>query len=361
MAVSTANTPEEASRELLEEIQRVLAEKDCEIGRNSKFNDDHWRSLACIPNLVRSADAVVDGADKNVFLREAKSDPPRLYRFQISPDEQGQLLTIDFGILRWSMIYYNENVILVGGVNKATSQCTGGMIAVRTNDNGTLSPVPIFTDMPTRRSRTTALVHTNIQNGASYIIVIGGEDDNEATLTTVEILAIGTTAETSIWYQAKDIPEALHGSSATIVNGYLYLLGGWNKRDHPTSSVFRCNVDTLITSCKPATPFQATTPISEVVWEKLPDLPVQIATCTSFHNDLIVVGGRANATPVSDIRCYNEQYGRWEVIGYLPHPRYNCFAIGLSDKLIVIGGKKANIYSEDTIDIFEIKKCQRCQ
>ena len=169
-------------------------------------------------------------------------------------------------------------------------------------------------------------------------------------ITTVEILE--PTAQNSRWYRAKDIPEALHGSSATIVNGCLYVLGGWNKCDHPTSSVFKCNIDTLIYSCQLAPPFQAT---SEKIWDKLPDLPVQIATCTSFRNDLIVVGGRANAIPVSDIRCYNEQYSRWEVIGYLPHPRYNCFAIGLSDKLIVIGGKNDNTKSEDFIDIFEIQ------
>ena len=135
------------------------------------------------PNWVRSADAVVDGTGTNVFLREAKSDPPKIYQFQTSTDEweQPTCIPINFGLLRWSMIFYNE-VILVGGVNKAISKCTGGIIAVRSNDNVTLSPVPIFTDMPTRCSRLTALVHTNTQSGASYIIVIGGEDDNEATL-----------------------------------------------------------------------------------------------------------------------------------------------------------------------------------
>ena len=351
MAASAAVTPEEVSRRVVEQIQCVLAEKDCEI-RNSKFCDDQWRSLACIPNLVRSADAVVDYSSQNAYLRQAKSDPVKIYHLQTSTDEWEQPITINFGILRCSMIYYKE-VIMVGGIDKATSQCTNGLIGVRFNDDRTLRPECIFPDMPTRRCRTTALVHTDPQSGASYIIVIGGEDDNEATLTTVEILE-----PNGQWCHAKDIPEALSGSSGTIVNGYLYLLGGWSKREHPTSSVYRCKVDKLIESRQLAIPFQATTPVGEDVWEKLPDLPVQIATCTSFHDDLIVVGGRANTIPVSDIRRYNEQYKRWEVIGYLPHPRYNCFAIGLPDKLIVIGGKKNNTTSEDSIEIF---KCQHHQ
>lgn len=347
MAAFTANTPEEVSRQAVEQIQTVLFEKDRQI-RNSKLCDDQWRSIPCIPNLVRSADAVADN-QQNVYLRQAKSDPATMYCLQTTSTDK-QVENFEIPTLKWSMIYYNE-VIMVGGFDKTTSQCTNGLIGIRLNDDGTQRLQEIFPCMPTRRCRTTALVYTDPQSRESYIIVIGGEDDKEEMLTTVEILDANNR-----WCEAKSIPEALSGSSGTIVNGDLYILGGWSRREHPTSSVFRCKVDTLLQSRQLAIPFQEATPIRNEVWEKLPDLPVQMATCTSFRDTLVVVGGRANTMPVSDIRCYNEQYGRWEVIGYLPHPRYNCFAIGLADKLIIIGGKKANIKNEDSIDIFEVYK-----
>ena len=243
---------------------------------------------------------------------------------------------------------------MIGGIDKGTSQCTSGLIGVRLNDDGTLRQEIIFLDMPTRRCRTTALVYTNPQSRASYIIVIGGEDDNEGFLTTVEIFEV--TAPNKGWRYAKDIPEALSGSSGAIARGYLYLLGGYYKRDQPTSTVYRCKVDELIETRQIYMPFQENKPINEVVWEKLPDLPVHVATCTSFQDTLVVVGGTSNKITVGDIHLYNENCERWEVIGYLQYPRYLCFAIGLPDKLIVYGGRKSNTKSVDCIEIYH---CQQ--
>ena len=64
------------------------------------------------------------------------------------------------------------------------------------------------------------------------------------------------------------------------------------------------------------------------------------------------MGGRANKVAVSEVRRYNEQYGCWEVVEYLQHPRYRCFTIGLQNKLIVIGGLKDDTKSEDSLEIY---------
>ena len=239
---------------------------------------------------------------------------------------------------------------MIGGLDHTKSECTSTLIGARLNSDGTPRPEKLFPDMPTRRCRATTLLHTT-HTGARYIIVIGGEGDGDVFLTTVEILEASTP--NSKWCKAQDIPEALSCSSGTIVNGYLYLLGGYFKRDHPTSSVYRCNIDALIASRQlvPMLMPQGGKE-SEDVWEKLPDLPVQEATCTTFHNKLIVVGGIANKVTVHDIRCYNEHCQRWDVIGYLPHARSLPFAIGLPDKLIVIGGKKDDTQSKDFVEIY---------
>lgn len=316
------------------------------------LRNDQWSSKEIrIPNLVRSVDAVVDDTGEHVYLREAKSNPAKIYHYQVSTDKW--LQPTQTYTTRWSMLYiadYNKP-ILVGGFDKAKSQCTSDLIGVSSNDDGTLKPEMILynTRLPTERCRTTALVYTDPKTSVRYIIVLGGEDEKKTFLTTVHILYEDTPMRPWCQARAKDIPEPLSCSSGAIANGHLYLLGGWYKRDEATSSVYRCNVDTLIQTCKE---FQQPEPIVEDIWEKLPDLPVQEATCTSFRDDLIVVGGVANKVAVSDIRCYIEQHKRWEVIGYLPHPRYRCFAVGISNKLIIIGGLKSNAESEDTIEIY---------
>lgn len=228
------------------------------------LHNDHRKSIVCkIPNLVRSVDAVVDDTGDHVYLREAKSDPAKIYHYQVSSNEWQQ--PIQSYTTKWSMIYYNA-VILVGGFVKDTSQCTSDLIGVRLNDDGTLRPESIFPDLPTKRCRTTALVYT--KNKTNYIIIIGGEDEKETFLTTVHIFE--ATTPNSSWCRAKDIPEALSCSSGAIANGYLYLLGGWYKRDLATSSAYRCNVDALIATRQIIIPFkfQDQEPITEEIWKK---------------------------------------------------------------------------------------------
>lgn len=66
------------------------------------------------------------------------------------------------------------------------------------------------------------------------------------------------------------------------------------------------------------------------------------------------MGGRANKEPVQEIRTYNSFEERWEVIEYLQKRRYICFAIGLDDRLIVIGGRTGATNTENTMEILYI-------
>ena len=144
--------------------------------------------------------------------------------------------------------------------------------------------------MLTSRSRNTAL--TCSVNQAMLLIIIGGEDDSEATLKTVEILDM--TNQRNLWKKAHDMAETLCSSSGVHADDYVYVLGGWSKRNTPSSATFRCTIEALMKSI--------TQPNVPNVWETLPELPVQEATCTAFRNTLIIVGGRANSVAVHDIR-----------------------------------------------------------
>ena len=50
---------------------------------------------------------------------------------------------------------------------------------------------------------------------------------------------------------------------------------------------------------------------------------------------------------------YNPGSKCWEVISYLTKPQYICFATGLPNKLIVLGGKEDTTTKENTIKILQ--------
>lgn len=292
-----------------------------------------WELFPIPPDLRRSADAVSDG--KIVYLRQAEK--ATIYQFDIQTGQQA-FSPVDCKYLRCSMVMIHNTVVTVGGAASKDKTVPRSDELLSFNP-GSSQWEEVLPRMPTKRSRTTALTHGRL------IIVIGGEDENHTILTRVEIL----DTETNIWYRGIDLPEPRCCSSGTIVNDTIYILGGW-RGDDPVSSVLACSVDLLINSCKPAT--QHWQEESSTIWKPLPNLPVQEAACTSFHNTLLVIGGRANKEPVSEIRIYNPYSQRWEVIGYMTRPRYICFAIGLMDRLIIIGGRTGTTNTEDTMEIF---------
>ena len=285
-------------------------------------------------DLRRTADLVCDESGDNLFLRKVDKDPCAIYRYQVSTDQWGEGTCPHY---RCSLAYHNHLMTIGGAVTRDDKAPRTDEILSFIDDDWK----SVFPPMPTRRSRSIAL--TCHFNEAVLLIVIGGEDDTDSSLKTVEILDL--TNPQNGWQRAHDVPETLCSSSGTVVGDYIYVIAGWSKRNNHSSSAFRCKIADLIASV-----YQPNAPN---VWETLPQLPAEEATCTSLLNTVIVVGGWANSVAVHDIRTYNLESNRWEVIGYLQKRRYICFAIGVANRLIVFGGKKDTVDKENTIEILE--------
>ena len=285
-------------------------------------------------NLRRTVDLVSDESGDNLYLRKVESHPCMIYRYQVSTNQWSQG---ECPYYRCSMAYHKCLMTIGGALSRDDkAQRTGEILSyVENNWKPELPP------MPTARSRSISL--TCYFNQAALLIVIGGEDDSDTSLKTVEILNL--TNPQNGWQRAHDVPETLCSSSGTVAGDYIYVITGWSKRNNPTSTAFRCKIEDLIASIDQ--------PTAPNVWETLPQLPAEEATCTSLHETVIVVGGWAKSVAVHDIRTYNPESGRWEVIGYLPKCRFICFAIGVANKLIVIGGRKDTADKENTIQILQ--------
>ena len=178
-----------------------------------------------------------------------------------------------------------------------------------------------FLPMPTERSNVTAVCVGN------NLIVAGGEGRTERMLDTVELMMITTRQ----WFTATSLPEPLWRSSASVIGGQLYMLGGTNCNWNATNHVYTCS-PTLATLLTRETEV-------DVVWEKVSDVPVTNSTCVSLCDQLLAIGGRKNREPITSVHQYDFDTNSWKVISHMGYARCDCFAAVLSgNQLVVVGG-----------------------
>ena len=231
-----------------------------------------------------------------------------------------------------SMAIVNNLVTVIGG-SKLIARHSKKLYSL-TGEGKRRKWTKLLPPMLTKRSETTALC----TRGA--LIVAGGEGKNGKTLTTVEVM----NTEIKQWSTATDLPEPLWGASAAVCGDLMYMVGGVNVR--PTKSVYRCSVNSLLSSCQPAFACAGyniendAAHTSDELWSRVSDPPVTGPTCVSLHGRLLLVGGEdSNSTRTTAIHIYNRTTDSWEVISHMSTGRNQCFAAVLPDnQLMVVGG-----------------------
>ena len=297
-----------------------------------KFSSDEaWTSMTSAPEkMSRSADAVTDGNLVAVRVSTSK----HLYAYD-STNNRWSILT-PFPFMRCSLAIINFKLIAIGGMISENEPCTSELLQLSEGKWDT------YSHMLTPRSRSTSVTcHYGV---SQLLVILGGERHIRKTLKTVEVLDIANKK----WYSACDLPESRYSCSATVYNGYIYALGGWHEREHPTRSVLRISIQNLVQSCLTQT--------SDSTWQFIKDLPVVESTCTVFCDNLMVFGGTRSDWKADDkIRAYNESIKEWEVLGKMPrnHNTYLCFAAALNnERLLLIGGSIVSFVKSDQVDLY---------
>ena len=187
----------------------------------------------------------------------------------------------------------------------------------------------VFPPMPTKRRYVNALC-----TGTTLIVVGGVNDMLSGDMKTVEVLNILTRQ----WYTAAELPQPLYLSSMTVCSDRIYLLGGRDKDDKWTNSVYSCSLTALLPSV--LSYLVRALSLSIDMWTRVADLPVSHSTAVSLHGHLIAVGGRdSDNQPTSDIHQYNPSTNSWEVISHMATPRSGCLVAVLPDnQVMVVGG-----------------------
>lgn len=170
-----------------------------------------------------------------------------------------------------------------------------------------------------KSARSSPAVVTTADN--NYLIVMGGNAGGE-WMSTVDVLEINKRR----WYKANGLPESLPYPSATICGNRLNVMGS-------DSIGYSCSLHPLQSTDEPITsPFN-------LFWKPLPPPPLTRSTVATLRQQLIIVGGMCNQSPVNNIyQLVDEQ---WVEISTMSCSRERCLAVNVSDSVvIVVGGER---------------------
>ena len=152
------------------------------------------------------------------------------------------------------MTVLGDKLIIVGGKITGSFKVT---IKLLTLWGGQWEDYP---QMPTARWGASAISHY------SMMIVIGGMDDDDHTLSTTELL-YSTTGQ---WVKCNDLPQPLFGLQSAIVGDMLYTLGGANADDDGSKAVYAAPLHALANH--------------QLEWQQLADTPWKFSAAVSVNN-----------------------------------------------------------------------------
>ena len=163
-----------------------------------------------------------------------------------------------------------------------------------------------------------------VASNENVLVVAGGKWEWDR-LNTVEVMDISTRT----WSTVASLPYPLSHGNATICKGVLYIIGGEDQITS-TRSALKCNLRQLVNS----------NPKTKKVWGNTAELPVIHASCTSFRDQLLVVGGKdlTSGLLTETIRVYNPTNNSWSVVGQMSTGRSHSLTGVNHNTLLIAGG-----------------------
>lgn len=183
-----------------------------------------WQTFAPLPQKLGLGAAAIVG-DRIYFAGGFNSDgrSQKVYSAPINSD--GSLGTwIDAGNLPvpqegFSMIEHNGHLIMIGGANSSAVYKT------TPDANGIIPGWESTTSFPTPIYRASAI------KVGTTLLVIGGHDGSTTT-NNIYFTTIHDDGTLDPWtLSGNHLPSPVHGASLSLVNDYIYLMGGYNSNN----------------------------------------------------------------------------------------------------------------------------------
>ena len=294
-----------------------------------------WESCASLPKVQRMRDAQAVVLNNKVYVSPTDVlDPTGMMGFAsniicIYDVSGNSWKEIKSATSQHALAVYNKQVVLIGGYNHSTEDCTNELQVLQNGDLKWTKPLP---PMPTKRINASAVGTGN------HLAVAGGKKPvgfYPPPINTVEIY------DGQGWKAAESLPKPSYRMKSVLQGDTWYLMGGKEQG----REVYYASLNDLIatTSSNPATP----------VWKNLPKVPLENSTPAVFMNELIAIGGKESTdlhishygifVPkfTSKIHAYLTSTRSWVHVADMPlYHNYDstCATILPSGELLLVGG-----------------------
>ena len=375
---------------LVEELQKVIEDKDRQLQQKEKVTVDHMNTIAVYkrkiqqlekqvawgsvemskPDSATIADNKLALKDINKMMwREGEIAPEKIAREAAVVHENMAYFRPAYSCEVYSLTYHSSPVQLHWSRFPDNPNRNCGLVVIDghlttvegytiTHTNLLLSLTgevkkkrwsEIFPPMPTRRSGSTCITIKQA------LVVAGGSIDLphvSGFLDTVEVMNINSKQ----WSTVLPLPKKLDGFSGAVFGDKLYLAGGSTKISH-TRSVFACSLHDLLSPTTRESQRQKNRLQNKTGWKEISTLPVTQSTLATFGGHLLAVGGKDHLRDLtSNIYSYNPVTDSWDAITEMKNKRFACFAVNLREQcLIVVGGypDTTSLNKTDSVEILE--------
>ena len=164
--------------------------------------------------------------------------------------------------------------------------------------------------------------------GAVYanntLVVIGGFNLTDGTLTTVEILDVINKQ----WYCASSLPFKTSQPSVAICEDFVYLHAGCAPSEREAKSVVKCSLPALVESNP-----------SSTIWERIASLETSKSSLFVANGHVHAVGGETSEGHSCEfVHRYSTDSDSWEFVSEMTNARCKCLTAPLPEnKLLVVG------------------------
>ena len=193
-----------------------------------------------------------------------------------------------------------------------------------------VAPVASANPWSTRAPLLEAVQEVAVAQLGGKVYVVGGLQ-GAAILNRVEVWDPVADA----WSYVATLPIPLHHTTATAVDGKLYVIGGWpNFFATPTARVFAYDPGANSWTEKASMPTARGSPAAAAVGGKI-----------------YVAGGDPGAT---DFAVYDPVLNTWQSLPAMPTGRQHLAAVGIGGRFYAIAGRTSLGAGQDNVDAFEV-------
>lgn len=289
----------------------------------------NWTSLGPAPDLLLDPASATVG-DKLYMVGGKTSSGHTLDAYVYDPfgDSWSTIPSppFDDAVENAAAVSYNDKLYVFGG---STGPFSGARNYAAYYDPTTSSWTTISSPMPTARGGLTAQVLDD------RIYVIGGMDDNGASLNTVEIF----DPATETWTTGPSLQTRRDNPGSAVLDGKIYIVGGRTRQSNG-SGVTHATMEVLASS-------------SSTEWSYVASMTTARRTMTvgTISGRLQVIGGESPVVSVNEE--YNPETDTWRDLMDIEVGRHGAAGGTIRGKIYIAGGGPTGGTSfTDQVEVF---------